>query len=204
MKHISGTTSQMCEDPRFPGARIHESSYVDDGAQIGPGAQIWHFCHVLAGTVIGADCSIGQNCMIGPNVRIGRGAKIQNNVSIYAGVELGEDVFCGPSCVFTNVLNPRAHVSRKAEFRSTPVGRGVTIGANATIVCGSRILDFALIGAGAVVTRDVPAHALVVGNPARRLGWVSRVGERLGSELVCPRTGEQYRVGESGGLELCA
>ncbi len=202
-RRVPNVGGEMREDARFPGALVHESSYVDEGVvAIGAGSRVWHFSHVLAGTEIGADCSICQNCMIGPNVRIGRGAKIQNNVSLYAGVELGEDVFCGPSCVFTNVLTPRAHVSRKAEFGLTPVGRGVTIGANATIVCGHALGDYCMIGAGAVVTRDVPAHALVVGNPGRRIGWVGRSGERLGADLVCPRTGERYREAKGGGLEL--
>jgi UDP-2-acetamido-3-amino-2,3-dideoxy-glucuronate N-acetyltransferase len=135
-------------------------------------------------------------------VRIGRGAKIQNNVSLYAGVELDEDVFCGPSCVFTNVVTPRAHVSRKAEFAATRVGRGVSIGANATIVCGHDLGDYCFIGAGAVVTRHVPAHALMVGNPARRIGWMSRAGEKLGADLICPRSGEHYRQAAVGGLEI--
>ncbi len=186
----------MREDPRFPGALIHVSSYVDDGAKVGRGTKIWHFSHILPGTVIGEDCSIGQNVMIGPRVRVGNGCKIQNNVALYDGVELAEDVFCGPSCVFTNVNNPRAHVSRKDEFRHTPVGRGASIGANATIVCGHSLGEYCFIGAGAVVTKDVPAFALMVGNPARRLGWMSRVGEKLGPDLVCPRTGEVYSLSE--------
>ena len=192
--------SEMREDPRFPGALIHVSSYVDDGAVIGRGTKIWHFCHVLAGTVIGENCSIGQNVMIGPQVKVGSGCKIQNNVSLYDGVELADDVFCGPSCVFTNVNNPRANVSRKDEFRNTPVGRGASIGANATIVCGHSLGDYCLIGAGAVVTKDVPAFALMVGAPARRVGWVSRAGERLGPDLVCPRTRERYGETIDGGL----
>jgi UDP-2-acetamido-3-amino-2,3-dideoxy-glucuronate N-acetyltransferase len=130
--------------------------------------------------------------MIGPNVKLGNGCKIQNNVSLYAGVELGDDVFCGPSCVFTNVTNPRANVSRKDEFRLTPVGRGVSIGANATIVCGHSLGEYCFVGAGAVITKDVPPFALMVGNPARRMGWMSRAGERLGADLVCPRSGERY------------
>lgn len=199
---MSRATAEMREDARFPGALIHESSYVDEGVEIGPGTRVWHFCHILPGSVIGADCSIGQNCMIGPSVRIGRGAKIQNNVSLYAGVALDEDVFCGPSCVFTNVLKPRAHVSRKQEFARTPVGRGATIGANATIVCGHALGDYCMVGAGAVVTTHVPAHALVVGNPARRIGWVSRAGEKLTAELVCPRTAERYRLAPGDRLEL--
>ena len=136
---------------------------------------------------------IGQNVMIGPDVSVGAGCKIQNNVSLYQGVTLEDGVFCGPSCVFTNVLNPRAEVERKAEFRATLVERGATIGANATIVCGHRIGAYAMIAAGAVVTKDVPAHALVAGVPARRIGWVSHAGERLGPDLVCPRTGRRYR-----------
>jgi UDP-2-acetamido-3-amino-2,3-dideoxy-glucuronate N-acetyltransferase len=193
----------MREDPRFPGALIHASSYVDDGVVLGRGTKIWHFCHILPGTVIGENCSIGQNVMIGPNVKLGNGCKIQNNVSLYAGVELADDVFCGPSCVFTNVNNPRADVSRKDEFRLTPIGRGASIGANATIVCGHVLGEYSFIGAGAVVTKDVPAFALMVGNPARRIGWMSKAGERLGASLVCPRTGETYRE-TPGGLILVA
>jgi len=196
--------SEMKEDPRFPGALIHESSYVDDGAVIGPGTKIWHFCHVLSGTVIGENCSIGQNAMIGPKVRLGKGCKIQNNVSLYEGVELADDVFCGPSSVFTNVLNPRAHVNRKAEFRATPVGRGATIGANATIVCGHSLGAYCLIGAGAVVTKDVPDFALMVGTPARRVGWMSRAGERLGADLICKATNERYFENGAGVLALAS
>lgn len=184
--------SEMREDPRFPSALIHVSSYVDEGASVGAGTRIWHFCHILAGTVIGENCSIGQNVMVGPHVKVGNGCKIQNNVALYNGVELADDVFCGPSCVFTNVLNPRADVSRKKESRRTMVGRGSTIGANATIVCGHSLGEYCFIGAGAVVTKDVPAFALMLGTPARRVGWMSRAGERLGPELICPRTGERY------------
>lgn len=175
------------------GVRVHESSYVDDGCTIGAGTRIWHFSHVLTGSRIGRDCVIGQNVMIGPDVTVGDSCKIQNNVSLYQGVTLEDGVFCGPSAVFTNVLNPRAEVERKAEFRATHVGRGATIGANATIVCGHRIGAYAFIGAGAVVTDDVPAHALVAGVPARRIGWMSHAGERLGADLVCPRTGQRYQ-----------
>lgn len=185
--------SEMREDPRFPGVSIHVSSYVDNGVKIGRGTKVWHFCHILPGTEMGENCSIGQNVMIGPSVKLGNGCKIQNNVSLYAGVELGDDVFCGPSCVFTNVTNPRANVSRKDEFRLTPIGRGASIGANATIVCGHSLGEYCLIGAGAVITKDVPAFALMVGNPARRIGWMSRSGDRLGADLICPRTGERYR-----------
>lgn len=198
---MTATQSEMQADPRFPGVLVHRTSLVDAGAKIGSGTKIWHFCHILAGTEIGEGGSIGQNCMIGPNVRIGRGAKIQNNVSLYEGVELGDDVFCGPSCVFTNVLNPRAHVSRKSEFLPTRVGRGATIGANATIVCGHTLGEYCFIGAGCVVAKDVPAYALVVGNPARQIGWVSAAGERLGPDLVCPRTGERYRLTDAGLLK---
>ena len=179
----------------------HESAVIDGNVSIGAGTKIWHFCHVLTDTQIGRNCVLGQNVMVGPNGKIGDGCKIQNNVSLYKGVILEDDVFCGPSCVFTNVLTPRAFVERKEEFRETLVRRGATIGANATIVCGATIGEYALIGAGAVVTHDVRAYALVLGNPAREVGWVSRTGERLDPALVCPRTGEQFRE-TSNGLEL--
>jgi len=178
-------------------AFIHESAYIDQPTEIGAGTRIWHFVHVLPHTKVGERCVLGQNVMVGPRVTIGDGCKIQNNVALYEGVTLGEDVFCGPSCVFTNVLTPRAHVERKSEFSPTWVGRGATIGANATIVCGNTIGDFAMIAAGAVVTHDVPDHALVAGIPGRIVGWVSRSGDRLGANLICPRTGESYiRDGE--------
>ena len=152
----------------------------------------------MSGARVGARCVLGQNVMVGSGVSLGDGVKLQNNVSVYAGVTLEDDVFCGPSCVFTNVLTPRAFVERKDEFLPTLVRRGATIGANATIVCGVTVGAYAMVGAGAVVTHDVPDHALVVGNPARTLGWVSRSGERLGDDLVCPRTGERYRQAEDG------
>lgn len=177
---------------------IHPSAVVDDGAEIGHGTKVWHFVHVLSGSRIGRNCVLGQNVMVGPRVTIGDGCKLQNNVAVYEGVTLDDDVFCGPSCVFTNVLTPRAFVERKDEFAPTHVGRGATIGANATIVCGVTIGAYAMIGAGAVVTRDVPPFALVVGAPVRRIGWVSRSGDRLDSSLVCRRTGERYR--ETDGL----
>lgn len=180
---------------------VHESSYVDDGAAVGAGTKIWHFSHILPGTRIGRNCSIGQNVMIGPDVSVGDGCKIQNNVALYKGVELADAVFCGPSCVFTNVINPRANVERKDEFRPTKVGFGASIGANATIVCGNELGEYCLIAAGAVVTRPVPAHALMAGVPARRIGWVSREGEILDDSLTCPRTGEKYRVTD-GRLEI--
>lgn len=177
---------------------VHESAYVDDGCEIGDGTKIWHFCHIMPGTKIGRNCSLGQNVVVGPDVAIGDYCKIQNNVSLYKGVTLEDGVFCGPSCVFTNVLTPRAEVERKTEYAPTLVRRGATIGANATIVCGTTLGAYCTIGAGAVVTRDVPDHALMVGVPARRVGWVSRSGDILGGNLVCPRTEEQYRVTASG------
>jgi predicted dehydrogenase/acetyltransferase-like isoleucine patch superfamily enzyme len=189
--------------PVHPGATIHPSAVVDSPAKIGAGTKIWHFSHVLGHCAIGRDCVVGQNVMIGPHVTIGDRCKIQNNVSIYRGVTLEDGVFCGPSMVFTNVLNPRAEVERKDEFLPTVVRRGVTIGANATIVCGTTLGAYAFIAAGAVVTRDVPAHALMAGVPARRIGWVSHAGERLGEDLVCPRTGQRYRTA-SGQLEEIA
>lgn len=180
-------------------AFVHESAYIDDGVTVGDGTKIWHFVHVLGGTTIGRDCVLGQNVMAGPDVTIGDRCKIQNNVALYKGVQLADGVFCGPSCVFTNVLTPRAEVERKDEFRPTRVGIGATIGANATIVCGNDLGEYSMVAAGAVVTKDVPAYALVAGVPARQIGWVSREGDRLGADLVCPRTGERYRL-ESGRL----
>src|SRR5690242_21672957 len=171
----------------------HESSYIDAGAVVGAGSKIWHFSHVMTGAVIGEGCNLGQNVVVMGGTRLGNNVKVQNNVSIYEGVVLEDDVFCGPSCVFTNVNNPRAHVSRKSEFRSTLVRRGATIGANATVVCGHTVGAFAFIAAGAVVTQDVPAFALMAGVPARRIGWMSHAGEKLGPDLVCPRSGRRYR-----------
>lgn len=156
----------------------HPSSIVDDGASIGPGTKIWHFAHVMAGAVLGRDCVVGQGCYIG-NVTIGNNVRIQNNVSVYDGVTLEDDVFCGPSCVFTNVVNPRAAVSRKHEYKPTVVKRGATIGANATIVCGATIGEYAFIAAGAVVRGDVEPHALMAGVPAKRIGWMDETGNRL-------------------------
>lgn len=178
---------------RFPKARIHESAYVDDHVEIGDGSAIWHFTHILSGVRIGARCVIGQNAVVGPDVTIGDQCKIQNNVSLYKGVTLEDAVFCGPSCVFTNVNNPRAEIERKSEFRETVVKRGATIGANSTIVCGHTLGEYCFIAAGAVVTKDVPAFALMAGNPARRIGWMSKVGIRLGPDLRCPVSGVQYR-----------
>lgn len=184
----------MVEDPRFPGALIHESSYVDDDVRIGLGSKIWHFSHLLGEVTIGESCSIGQNVMIGPKVSVGNLCKIQNNVSLFEGVVLEDEVFCGPSCVFTNVVNPRAAIERKQDFKVTRVRRGATIGANATIVCGHEVGVYAFIAAGAVVTTDVPAYALMAGVPARRIGWMSEAGERLGDDLVCPHDGTRYAL----------
>jgi UDP-2-acetamido-3-amino-2,3-dideoxy-glucuronate N-acetyltransferase len=188
----SARSPQLPAD-RFPRARIHETVYVDDGVEIGDNTSIWHFSHILGSVKIGPDCVIGQNVVIGPSVTIGKQCKIQNNVSVYKGVTLEDGVFCGPSCVFTNVNNPRAEIERKSEFRSTLVKRGATIGANATIVCGHVLGEFSFVAAGSVVTRDVPAYALMAGIPARRIGWMSRHGEKLGPDLVCLATGQRYR-----------
>jgi UDP-2-acetamido-3-amino-2,3-dideoxy-glucuronate N-acetyltransferase len=184
----------------LPGVLIHESSYVDAPARIGAGTRIWHFCHILPNTRIGSDCSLGQNVVAGPEVTIGDRCKIQNNVSIYKGVTLEDGVFCGPSCVFTNVNNPRAEVQRMDEARDTLVKRGASIGANATIVCGHTLGEYCFIAAGAVVTGDVPAYAMMAGVPARRIGWMSKAGAKLGTDLVCPIDGSAYREA-NGGLE---
>lgn len=189
---------------RFPDAFLHPTVEVDQGVTIGSGTRIWHFSHILRYARIGTDCSIGQNCCVGADVVIGNGCRIQNNVSIYEGVTLDDDVFCGPSCVFTNVMTPRSFVSRKAEFLPTLVKRGASIGANATIVCGNTLGRYCMIGAGAVVIRDVPDHALMVGNPARQIGWVSETGERLGPDLVCPRTADRYEETPDGNLRKIA
>lgn len=173
---------------------VHETAIIDDGVAIGEGSKIWHFSHVLGKCTLGKNVIVAQNVMIGPEVVIGDGCKIQNNVSVYKGVILGEGVFCGPSCVFTNVKNPRALVERKDEFLQTPVGKWATIGANSTIVCGVTIGEYAMIGAGAVVTKDVKPHAVVVGNPAKQIAWCSHSGEILDESLVCPREKRKYRV----------
>jgi UDP-2-acetamido-3-amino-2,3-dideoxy-glucuronate N-acetyltransferase len=179
------------------GGHVHESSYVDDGAVVGRGTKIWHFCHVMAGSVIGERCSLGQNVVVMPGTRLGDNVKVQNNVSIYEGVECEDDTFLGPSMVFTNVVNPRSHVSRKHEYRRTLVRRGASIGANVTVVCGNELGEFSFVGAGAVVTRPVPAYGLVVGVPARRIGWVCQCGEMLGEvsvgePLSCQACGKAY------------
>ena len=177
----------------MPDYYLHESSYVDDGAVIGAGTKIWHFCHVQSGAVIGCNCSLGQNVNIGPGVKVGNGVRIQNNVSVYEGVEIEDNVFCGPSCVFTNVNTPRAHFPANGEYSRTLVKEGASIGANATIVCGHTIGRSALIAAGAVVTSDVADYALMAGVPARRIGWVCECGRKLDASLVC-NCGRHYRL----------
>jgi UDP-2-acetamido-3-amino-2,3-dideoxy-glucuronate N-acetyltransferase len=166
---------------------VHESSYVDDGCRIGAGTKIWHFSHVMTGATIGGRCNIGQNVVISPGVVIGDNVKIQNNVSVYTGVILEDDVFCGPSMVFTNVVNPRSAVPRKNEYQQTLVKRGASLGANCTVVCGHTIGRYAFIGAGAVITKDVPDHALVIGNPGRIFGWMCACGAKLASGATAPK-----------------
>lgn len=183
------------------GWTAHPSATVDEGATIGDGTRIWHYTHVCSGAVIGAGCSLGQGVFVANRVRIGAGVRVQNNVSIYDNVTIEDGVFCGPSMVFTNVVNPRAEISRKDEYRDTVVRRGATLGANCTIVCGHTIGEYAFIGAGAVVTSDVPAYALMLGVPARRAGWMSRAGGRLGPDLVCPIDGTRYRLAAPDRLE---
>jgi len=178
---------------------IHESSYIDDGVSIGSGTQIWHFCHIISGSRIGEKCKIGQNVVIGPDVFIGNGCKIQNNVSIYKGVTLEDNVFCGPSMVFTNVFNPRAHIQRMDEARPTLVKKGATLGANCTIVCGHPIGLYAFVAAGTVVSKDIPDYALVAGNPSRQIGWVCQCGEKISEELFCSNCAIQYTQDRSSG-----
>ena len=176
----------------------HETAVIDDGCEIGSGTKIWHFSHIMTGCIIGKSCNIGQNVVISPAVILGRNVKIQNNVSVYTGVICEDDVFLGPSMVFTNVINPRSHVSRKNEYVETIVRKGASIGANATIVCGNEIGKFAMIGAGAVITKPVKPFALVVGNPARQIGWVSENGHKLhfdsDGNAICPETGQKYEL----------
>ena len=188
----------------YPDVRIHETAYVDEDVAILPGTKIWHFSHLLRRVTIGRNCRIGQNVVIGPNVTVGDNVKIQNNVSLYEGVTLEDGVFCGPSCVFTNVNNPRAEFERKSEFRKTLVKRGATIGANATIVCGHMLGEYCFIAAGAVVTGDVPAYAIMAGVPAKRIGWMSKAGGRLGADLVCPIDKSSFRETKDGRLEPLA
>lgn len=176
----------------------HETAVIDENCKIGKGTRIWHFCHIMPGAVLGENCNLGQNVVISPDVILGNNVKIQNNVSVYTGVTCEDDVFLGPSMVFTNVINPRSAIIRKEAFLKTPVGKGVTIGANATIVCGNPIGAYAFIGAGAVVTKEVKPYALVIGNPARQVGWMSEFGHRLNfnSEGIaaCPESGEKYKL----------
>lgn len=186
---------------------VHESSYVDEGCQVGASTKIWHFSHIMSGCKIGENCNIGQNVVISPEVVLGDNCKIQNNVSVYTGVRCEADVFLGPSMVFTNVINPRAAVSRKDEYKPTLLKRGCSVGANATIVCGHTLGAYCLIGAGSVVTKDVPDFALMVGNPARRIGWVSRHGEKLtfdaDGRAICPATGEKYLLKDGAVKVIC-
>ena len=177
---------------------VHPTAIVDEGCEIGSGTKIWHFSHIMPGCKLGENCNIGQNVVISPEVVLGRNVKVQNNVSLYTGVSCDDDVFLGPSCVFTNVTNPRSAVNRRGQYAKTHVGKGVSIGANATIVCGHDIGPYAFIGAGAVVTKNVPAYALLVGNPARQLGWMSEYGHRLEfnekNVATCPESGEKYEL----------
>ena len=179
---------------------IHPTAIVDDGASIGEDTKIWHWTHVSSGAIVGAKCVLGQNVYVGGKAVIGNNVKIQNNVSIYDSVVIEDDVFCGPSMVFTNVINPRAFIERKDEYKITRIGLGASIGANATIICGVTLGKYCLIGAGAVVTRDVKPHALVVGVPGKSIGWVSHAGEVLGEDLVSPKEGRKYKVSEYGSL----
>jgi len=182
----------------------HESAIVDEGCLIGKGTKIWHFSHIMKGCVIGENCNIGQNVVVSPDVVLGRNVKVQNNVSIYTGVICEDDVFLGPSMVFTNVINPRSHILRKSQYQTTLVRHGASIGANATIVCGNEIGEFAFIGAGTVVIKNVPAYALIVGNPGRHAGWMSEYGHRLHFDeegiAVCPESQEKYQLTRDGGV----
>jgi UDP-2-acetamido-3-amino-2,3-dideoxy-glucuronate N-acetyltransferase len=177
---------------------IHPSAIVDEGCEIGSGTKIWHFSHIMPGCKLGENCNIGQNVVISPDVILGKNVKVQNNVSLYTGVTCDDDVFLGPSCVFTNVINPRSAVNRRGQYAKTHVGKGVSIGANATIVCGHDIGPYAFIGAGAVVTKNVPAYALLVGNPARQIGWMSEYGHRLEfneqNVAICSESEEKYEL----------
>ena len=176
----------------------HPTAVIDPSCTIGAGTKIWHFSHIMPGAIIGEQCNLGQNVVVSPGVTLGRNVKVQNNVSIYTGVNCEDDVFLGPSCVFTNVINPRSAIVRKEEYKPTRVGRGASIGANATLVCGNEIGEYALIGAGAVITKPVLPYALVVGNPAKQIGWVSEAGHRLqfnaSGQASCPETGQPYQL----------
>lgn len=183
---------------------VHESSYIDEPCEIGPGTKIWHFSHIMQNAQIGTNCNIGQNVVISPDVVLGNGVKIQNNVSVYTGVTCEDDVFLGPSCVFTNIINPRSFIARKDEYRQTLIKKGASIGANATIICGHTIGCYALIGAGAVVAKDVPDYVLLVGNPARVIGYVCKCGERLefneAGQAKCTVCNEQYILSQESGV----
>ena len=187
----------------MPHYQVHETAIIDDGAVVGDGSHIWHWSHISSGARTGNNCSLGQNVYVGNNVLIGSNVKVQNNVSVYDNVTLEDDVFCGPSMVFTNVYNPRSAISRKGEYRNTIVKKGATLGANSTIVCGVTIGQFAFIGAGAVIKGDVPDYALMVGVPARQIGWMSEYGEKLdlplqgNQEVTCPHTGKKYKLTEN-------
>jgi UDP-2-acetamido-3-amino-2,3-dideoxy-glucuronate N-acetyltransferase len=199
LRHIKGEALSKNEKSlSLMAIQIHPSSFVDEGCTIGNSTKIWHFCHVMSGAVIGENCNIGQNVVVSSGVVLGNNVKVQNNVSIYTGVTCADDVFLGPSMVFTNVINPRSAVIRRDQYQQTPVGKGASIGANATIVCGNTIGPYAMIGAGAVVVKPVPAYALMVGNPARQIGWVSEYGHRLhfdeSGTAICPETKQEYRL----------
>ena len=201
LTQISNLKSQTSNLKPMSDFFIHESSYIDDNVTIGTNTKIWHFSHILSNTQIGEDCSFGQNCVVGPNVSIGNKVKVQNNISIYEGVTIEDDVFIGPSVVFTNVINPRSFIVRKQEYRKTLLKKGVSIGANATIICGNTLGQYAFVGAGTVVTKDVPDYALVVGNPARQIGWVSRLGHMLtfndSNLATCLESGEEYELNDN-------
>jgi UDP-2-acetamido-3-amino-2,3-dideoxy-glucuronate N-acetyltransferase len=177
---------------------VHPTAVVDEGAVLGSGTKIWHFSHIMPGAVLGENCNIGQNVVVSPGVHLGKNVKVQNNVSLYTGVLCDDDVFLGPSCVFTNVTNPRSAVNRRGQYAQTRVGKGASIGANATVVCGHDIGEYAFVGAGAVVTKTIPPYALVVGNPARQRGWISQFGHSLVFDesgfAACPESGQQYRL----------
>ncbi|MCB0481660.1 MAG: N-acetyltransferase [Flavobacteriales bacterium] len=185
---------------------VHETAVIDDGCKIHKGAKIWHFSHIMPNCVIGEDCNIGQNCVVFPEVVLGKNVKVQNNVSIYTGVTCEDDVFLGPSMVFTNVINPRSGVNRRGQYSRTTVKKGATIGANSTIVCGNDIGRYAFIGAGSVVTKEVPDYALVVGNPAKQIGYMSEFGHRLTfddlGEAVCPENGDKYKLDTEGVIKI--
>jgi UDP-2-acetamido-3-amino-2,3-dideoxy-glucuronate N-acetyltransferase len=205
-KSLADSAMHNRQAVRYRGVYIHESSFVDENVKIGAGTKIWHFSHILKNTKVGKNCVIAQNASIGPEVSIGNGCKIQNNVSIYKGVVLEDEVFCGPSCVFTNVYNPRAAIERKNEFKATVVKKGATIGANATIVCGVTIGAYAFIGAGAVVKNNVPAYAVVVGVPAKQIGWVCECGVSLKNvkknKAVCGTCGKVYKISKKSLLKV--